>query len=92
MDAERSIDEIEWLERIFAVPDRRPLSPNDLSAANRTTGCKRIAHGFGFGSGTGFVAARERVLPIAAQGLLLSRCTLEWQAAISRSPVSLAVA
>jgi hypothetical protein len=35
MDSERTIDEIEWLERIFAVPDTRPLSPSDLSAANR---------------------------------------------------------
>jgi hypothetical protein len=26
---------IELLERIFAVPDTRPLSPSDLSAANR---------------------------------------------------------
>jgi len=36
MDAERSIAEIEYLERIFAVPDTRPLSPSDLSAANRS--------------------------------------------------------
>jgi len=35
MDAEQTIAEIEWLERIFAVPDIRPLSPSDLSAANR---------------------------------------------------------
>ncbi len=35
MDAEQSIAEIELLERIFAVPDRRPLSASDLSAANR---------------------------------------------------------
>jgi len=35
MDAERTIDEIEWLERVFALPDARPLSPNDLSAVNR---------------------------------------------------------
>jgi hypothetical protein len=27
--------EIEWLERLFAVQDTRPLSPSDLSAANR---------------------------------------------------------
>ena len=68
MDAERSIDEIEWLERIFAVPDKRPLSPSDLSAANRRHDeTKRIAHGFGFGRATGFVAARDRVWPIAAQ-------------------------
>jgi hypothetical protein len=35
MDAEQTIAEIEWLERIFAMPDTRPLSPSDLSAANR---------------------------------------------------------
>ena len=35
MDAERTIAEIERLERIFAVPDTRPLSPSDLSAAIR---------------------------------------------------------
>jgi hypothetical protein len=35
MDAEHTIAEIELLERIFAVPDTRPLSPSDLAAANR---------------------------------------------------------
>jgi len=35
MDAEQSIAEIEWLERIFVVPDTRPLSASDLAAANR---------------------------------------------------------
>jgi hypothetical protein len=35
MDAEQTIAEIEWLERIFAVPDTRPLSASDISAANR---------------------------------------------------------
>jgi hypothetical protein len=35
MDAEQTIAEIERLERIFAVPDNRPLSPSDLAAANR---------------------------------------------------------
>lgn len=35
MDAEQTIAEIECLERIFAVPDPRPLSPSDLAAANR---------------------------------------------------------
>jgi hypothetical protein len=35
MPAEQTIAEIEWLERTFAVPDTRPLSPSDLSAANR---------------------------------------------------------
>jgi hypothetical protein len=36
MDAEQSIAEIEWLERIFAVPDTRPPGASDLSAANRS--------------------------------------------------------
>jgi hypothetical protein len=35
MDAEQTIAEIEYLERIFAVPDARPLSLSDLLAANR---------------------------------------------------------
>jgi hypothetical protein len=35
MDTERTIDEIEWLEQIFAVPDTRPLSQSDLAATNR---------------------------------------------------------
>jgi hypothetical protein len=35
MDIERIIAEIEWLERAFEVPDTRPLSAADLSAANR---------------------------------------------------------
>jgi hypothetical protein len=32
---EQTIAEIEWLERILAAPDTRPLNPNDLLAANR---------------------------------------------------------
>lgn len=35
MNIDRTITEIEWLERIFAVPDTRPLSASDLSAVNR---------------------------------------------------------
>jgi len=35
MDAEHTIAEIEWLERIFATPDTRPMSASDVSAANR---------------------------------------------------------
>ncbi len=35
MDIDQIIAEIEWLERTYAVPDTRPLSPTDLSAANR---------------------------------------------------------
>jgi hypothetical protein len=34
MDAEQTIAEIERLEHIFALPDARPLSPSDISAAN----------------------------------------------------------
>jgi hypothetical protein len=35
MDAERTIAEIEWLERVYGVPDTRPLSASDIAAANR---------------------------------------------------------
>ena len=35
MDVEQTIAEIEYLERILAAPDTRPLSPSDLGAANR---------------------------------------------------------
>jgi len=35
MDSEHTIAEIELLERMFAMPDTRPLSASDLSAANR---------------------------------------------------------
>jgi hypothetical protein len=35
MDAEQTITEIESLERIFTLPDTRPMTPSDLSAANR---------------------------------------------------------
>ncbi|HET7209725.1 MAG TPA: hypothetical protein VFI95_24350 [Terriglobales bacterium] len=35
MDVELTIAEIEWLERVFVLPDNRPLSASDLSAANR---------------------------------------------------------
>lgn len=35
VDAERTIADIEKLERIYALPDARPLTPNDLEAANR---------------------------------------------------------
>jgi hypothetical protein len=35
MDAEQAIAEIERLEQIFALRNTRPLSPSDLSAANR---------------------------------------------------------
>jgi hypothetical protein len=35
MDAEKIIEEIECLERVFALPDIRPLNASDVSAANR---------------------------------------------------------
>jgi hypothetical protein len=35
MDAERVIDDIEQLQEMFEAPDIRPLSANDLAAANR---------------------------------------------------------
>jgi hypothetical protein len=35
MDVERIIDEIEQLQEMFEVPDIRPLSASDISAANR---------------------------------------------------------
>jgi len=35
METEQIIAEIEWLERVYATPDTRPLSPSDVSAANR---------------------------------------------------------
>jgi hypothetical protein len=35
MNAEQTIAEIERLERIFALPDVRPLSASDLAAVNR---------------------------------------------------------
>ena len=62
MDAEQTIAEIESLERIFAVPDTRPLSASDLRAViEGTTRRSCAARGFSFGSGTAFAAARERV-------------------------------
>lgn len=35
MDTDQTIAEIELLERIFAVPDTRPMSASDLAAANQ---------------------------------------------------------
>ena len=35
MDAEQTIADIEELESIFALPDSRPLTASDISAANR---------------------------------------------------------
>jgi hypothetical protein len=35
MDVEQTITEVEWLERVYGVPDPRPLNASDISAANR---------------------------------------------------------
>jgi hypothetical protein len=35
MDADRNIYEIEWLERIYELPDARPLKLADREAANQ---------------------------------------------------------
>jgi hypothetical protein len=42
MDTEQTIAQIERLERIFAVPDTRPLSLNDLADANRRHDEKQV--------------------------------------------------
>ena len=43
MDIEQTIAEIERLERMYAVPDKRPIAASDLSAANRRHDAK-LAH------------------------------------------------
>jgi len=43
MDVERIIDEIQQLEEMFDAPDIRPLSPADVSAANRRHD-EKLAH------------------------------------------------
>lgn len=35
MEVERVISQVEWLERVFALPDTRPLNARDIAAANR---------------------------------------------------------
>ena len=35
MDVEKTIDEIEWLEHIYVLPDPRPLHLSDREAANQ---------------------------------------------------------
>jgi hypothetical protein len=35
MNVDRIIAEIEWLERLFGLPDPRPLGSNDFQAANQ---------------------------------------------------------
>jgi hypothetical protein len=58
MDAEQTIAEIEWLERILAVQYTRPLSASELSAANRRHD-DMLAHSpwVQLGSGMEFAAA-----------------------------------
>jgi len=53
MDAEQTIAEIQWLERIFAAPDTRPLSASDfrLPIEGMIKG-QPTARGFEFSSGT----------------------------------------
>jgi hypothetical protein len=43
MDVERIIDDIEQLQEMFELLDIRPLSPSDISAANRSHD-KKLAH------------------------------------------------
>ncbi len=58
MDAEHTIAEIEWLERTFAVPDIRPLSASDLSAANQRHD-ETLGTALGFGCGSDMASAAE---------------------------------
>ena len=43
MQSDHTIAEIERLERMFALPDHRPLNANDLAAANRRHD-EKLAH------------------------------------------------
>jgi hypothetical protein len=43
MQSDHTIAEIERLERMFALPDPRPLNANDLAAANRRHD-EKLAH------------------------------------------------
>jgi hypothetical protein len=62
MSTEQTIPEIEWLERIFAEPDTRPLSASDLAAANRKHD-ERESHsqGTAFTKGRPIVAGDRKV-------------------------------
>ena len=56
MDVERIIDDIEQLQEMFEAPDIRPLSPSDISAANRRHDeCLRIALGSGLAAVRGLL-------------------------------------
>jgi hypothetical protein len=57
MEAEQTIAEIEYLERIFVAPDTRPLSTSDLLVRIESTMiCWRVVRGFSFGSDMACVA------------------------------------
>ena len=43
MNHEKTIAEIEWLERLYSLPDTRPLELTDLYAANQRHDT-RLAH------------------------------------------------
>lgn len=43
MDTEQIIAEIEKMERLFTLPDNRPLTAGDVSAANRRHD-EKLAH------------------------------------------------
>jgi hypothetical protein len=57
MDIDRITAEIEWLERIFAAPDARPLSASDSRLGiGDTMSCSRTIPGFACGSSMASVA------------------------------------
>ena len=62
MDVERIINDIEQLQEMFEAPDVRPLSPSDISAANRRHD-ETLAHSpwFRLWQRYGVCAARESV-------------------------------
>ncbi len=35
MDVEKTISEIEWLEQLYSLPDRRAMTPAERTAVNR---------------------------------------------------------
>jgi|HubBroStandDraft_6_1064221.scaffolds.fasta_scaffold3332049_2 hypothetical protein len=69
MDAEQTIAEIETLERMFVVPDTRPLSANDLALRiGGTTKCSGTARGFGCGSISEFAAEVNQKADLGFRG------------------------
>ncbi len=64
MDVERIIDEIEQLQELFEVPDIRPLSASDISAANRRHD-EMLAHILGSSCGSILVSAADLNLPLS---------------------------